>query len=443
MSSEKYRVVKRLESGGMAEVFIGEAVSVQGFRKRVAIKRVLPHLAQQSAFMGMFLDEARLGAKLNHANIVSVTDIGAADNTYFIVMEYIDGANLKTLMQSFRRAGKRFPLKEASYIAMAACRALSYAHELRDYEGRHIGVVHRDVSPPNILLSRRGETKMTDFGLAKATTQLEKTDPGVVKGKFSYLSPEAAMGKEVDARADIFSLGIVLWEMLAGRRLFLGDSDFQTVKLVQSAEVPRLSRLNPTVDEEFEALLDRALARNRSDRFATAEAFGDALADYLFNHRLKVTSYDIAALVNEALERHDQGSGSRDHSIIDRLIQEELLRFTSLDDQNQEGEAPEVGVHKVEQTGANPLDASTFEKPGEWFSDESGLLDGETGKKVTDGESVRPGGLADALENSSDLLQAPRQLPESQPPPEADRTGKLVLLALLLLALGLAAVLFQ
>jgi serine/threonine-protein kinase len=437
MSSEKYRVVKRLESGGMAEVFIGEAVSVQGFRKRVAIKRVLPHLAEQSAFMGMFLDEARLGARLNHANIVSVTDIGAADNTYFIVMEYIDGANLKTLMQSFRRAGKRFPLKEASYIAMAACRALSYAHELKDDDGNHIGVVHRDVSPPNILLSRRGETKMTDFGLAKATTQLEKTDPGVVKGKFSYLSPEAAMGKEVDARADVFSLGIVLWEMLAGRRLFLGDSDFQTVKLVQSAEVPRLSRLNPTVDEEFEALLDRALARERKNRFATAEAFGDALADYLFNHRLKVTSYDIAALVNEALEKHDQGTGSRDHSIIDRLIQEELLRFTSLDDSEKTEGTPKPGVNPAPQMGAKPLDAAAFEEPGNWFEDESGLLKGEAAKDTGKPESVRPGGLADALENSSAAIQVP--IVDKFDSSPAVRNQKILFAGLIIVVVGLTA----
>ncbi|MEM9191024.1 MAG: serine/threonine-protein kinase, partial [Myxococcota bacterium] len=210
----------------MAEVFRGEAQSVQGFRKQVAIKRVLPHLAQNQNFIAMFLDEARLGARLTHANIVTVFDIGAADNTYFIVMEFVDGANLKNVMESLRKQGRRFPMKEAIFICIEACRGLNYAHETIDDEGRALDIVHRDVSPPNILISKRGEVKLTDFGLAKATTQLEKTDPGVVKGKFSYLSPEAALGQPVDARADIFALGIVLWEMLAGRRLFLGETDY-------------------------------------------------------------------------------------------------------------------------------------------------------------------------------------------------------------------------
>ena len=415
MKSEKYRVVKRLESGGMAEVFIGEAFRVQGFKKRVAIKRVLPHLAQNDAFIGMFLDEARLGARMNHGNIVSVIDIGAADNTYFIVMEYVDGANLKTVMESFRRRGQRFPLKEAIYMGMEACRALSYAHELIDEDGVPLGIVHRDVSPPNILISRRGETKMMDFGLAKATTQLEKTDPGVVKGKFSYLSPEAALGREVDARADLFALGIVLWEMLSGRRLFLGESDFETVKLVQAADVPSLSRINPAVDEEFEAIIGRALARDRDERFHSAREMGDALADYLFRHRLKVTSYDISALVKEVIEsRRPTASSTRDHSIIDRLIQEELLRFTSLDEMQEPMDPGRVSLSPEDPTGALPLDAAAFENPAEWFADDP-LRDDDDAPRISmervkpqvrDGDedppdSVQPGYLADALEEHS------------------------------------------
>jgi serine/threonine protein kinase len=216
MAEQRYRVVERLAAGGMAEVFVGDAMSVQGFKKRVAIKRVLPHLASNENFIGMFLDEARLGARMNHANIVSVLDIGAADNTYFIVMEYVDGANLKTIIEVLLKQGRPVPMKEAVYIAMEACRGLSYAHELCDDDGNDLDIVHRDISPPNILISKRGEVKVTDFGLAKASTQLEKTDPGVVKGKFSYLAPEAALGDAVDERADLFAMGIVLWEMIAG-----------------------------------------------------------------------------------------------------------------------------------------------------------------------------------------------------------------------------------
>ncbi len=372
MVEQRYRVIKRLEAGGMAEVFLGEAASVQGFKKRVAIKRVLPHLAQNGNFIGMFLDEARLGARLNHANIVTVFDIGAADDTYFIVMEFIDGCNLKKIIESLRRHGRHFPTKEALFLCMEACRGLSYAHELRDEEGDEMNLVHRDVSPPNILISKRGEVKVTDFGLAKATTQLEKTDPGVVKGKFSYLSPEAALGEPVDARADIFALGIVLWEMLAGRRLFLGETDYQTVKLVQQASVPSIAHLNTEVDLELEELLRKSLSRNPSDRYQSAREFGDALAGYLFSHQMKVTAYDIANLVKQTLaEGQKTQPSSQQQSIIDKLIQEELFRFTSLDDMSVSAVPGNAPLSPETADGAQPLDAGLFENPAEWFADDT------------------------------------------------------------------------
>lgn len=424
MSEQRYRVTKRLEAGGMAEVFIGEAVSVQGFKKRVAIKRVLPHLAQNENFMGMFLDEARLGARLNHANVVSVFDIGAADGTYFIVMEYVDGCNLKKIIEVLRKQGRPFPLKEAIFICMEAARGLSYAHDLLDDDGSELDIVHRDVSPPNILLSKRGEVKVTDFGLAKATTQLEKTDPGVVKGKFSYLSPEAALGEPVDERADIFALGIVLWEMLSGRRLFLGETDYQTVKLVQQAEVPSLQRLNPEVDAEFEGVLMKALTRDPKERYPTAADFGDALAGYLFGNQLKVTHRDVATLVKLTLSQ-EKPEGSTSQSIIDKLIQEELLRFTSLDDMEDALTKAGGQVMQPETTaeGAQPLDAGLFENPQDWFSDDEDVasaLDAAAGQ-VKDSE---PGwresgleGLAGELEEEIAVEAEPAKPAEAAPPP--------------------------
>jgi len=386
MAEQRYRVVERLAAGGMAEVFVGDAMSVQGFKKRVAIKRVLPHLASNENFIGMFLDEARLGARMNHANIVSVLDIGAADNTYFIVMEYVDGANLKTIIEVLQKQGRPVPMKEAVYIAMEACRGLSYAHELCDDDGNDLDIVHRDISPPNILISKRGEVKVTDFGLAKASTQLEKTDPGVVKGKFSYLAPEAALGDAVDERADLFAMGIVLWEMIAGRRLFLGDSDYQTVKLVQQANVPSLSAINPEADDSLERILAKALAKNPADRYQTAREMSDALAGFLFSHQLKVTSYDIASLVKNAVENEDKPRGAAgQQSIIDKLIQEELVRFTSLgSDGVAHGHAPSASS---DDSGAKPLDAGSFEDPSSWFSD-----DGDAGFGFGDGQEPKGGG---------------------------------------------------
>ena len=415
----------------MAEVFRGEALSMQGFKKQVAIKRVLPHLAQNKNFIAMFLDEARLGARLNHANVVTVFDIGAADNTFFLVMEFVDGCNLKAVIEHFRQMGRRMPVKESVYICMEACRGLSYAHEMLDDDGEPFNIVHRDISPPNILLSKRGEIKVTDFGLAKATTQLEKTDPGVVKGKFSYLAPEAALGEPVDARADIFALGIVLWEMLAGRRLFLGETDYQTVKLVQQANIPSLSRLNPDVHPDLETVLMRALAKNPDERFMSARELGDALAGYLFSHKLKVTSYDIANLIKEVVDKKKTAVKPQEASIIDRLIQEELLRFTSLDDHKQGGQSlsPEdIGAQPLsadDVAGARPLDAATFENPADWFSDDDDVIGAVGAAAKQTGTSSEPGwresGLeaADAPSDLANLLEDEAPSPKAAPPGRA------------------------
>jgi serine/threonine-protein kinase len=366
MSDQRYHLIEKLEAGGMAEVFLAEAASVQGFKKRVAIKRVLPHLASHTNFIGMFLDEARLGARLSHANIVSVFDIGKSDNSYFIVMEFVDGTNLKKIMETLRLKRQPFPLKDAIYIGMEACRGLSYAHELLDEDGHPVELVHRDVSPPNILISKRGEVKVTDFGLAKARTQLERTDPGVVKGKFSYLSPEVAKGQPIDARADIFALGVCLWEMLAGRRLFLGDTDYETVQAVSAARVPSLVGVHPEVDPEFDALVLHALGKDPADRYQTAREFGDALASYLFHHQMKVTSYDIANLVKVTLER--QKSVPPQPVMIDTMIQEELARFTSLDSVAAIPIDPATSFTlSPDNEGSRPLDASDFVDPSSWF----------------------------------------------------------------------------
>src|SRR5919199_1457711 len=271
MPDSRYRITERIAAGGMAEVFKGVAESLQGFRKSIAIKRVLPALTKNKKFVAMFLDEARLALHLQHANIVQVFDIGHADETYFIVMEFVDGVDLKALLEWRRRIGRPLTIGQTVYIIMEVCKGLAYAHEATPPEtGRPLGIVHRDVSPPNVLLSRNGEIKVTDFGLAKAAVQVETTDPGVVKGKMSYLAPEAARGEEVDRRADIFAVGILLYEMMTGKRLFYGDSDYQTVELVRAAKIPPIAAQNPEVESEIEEICRKALAKRVEDRFQTA-----------------------------------------------------------------------------------------------------------------------------------------------------------------------------
>lgn len=282
MSAEqpKYRVVRKLAQGGMAEVFLGEAVYADGRKRAVAIKRILPALANDPEFVSMLADEAQVGLMLRHPNVVQVHDTGRSRGTPFIVLEYIDGADLAIVIGHRRRIGKAVPIGDAIRIAIEVCRGLTAAHSLRDASGTLLGVVHRDVTPPNILMSRTGEVKLCDFGLVKAKNQKTKTEPGLIKGKFGYLSPEGANGATVDARADIFSLGIILWEMLATQRLFLGDNDYETVKLVQRAEVPSLCSLNPGVDDVLEDVIARALTVDPADRYSTALSFCESLMVY-------------------------------------------------------------------------------------------------------------------------------------------------------------------
>jgi serine/threonine-protein kinase len=371
MAEQKYRVIRHIATGGMAEVFLGESSSVQGFVKKVAIKRVLPHLAQNEKFIQMFLDEARLSARLDHANVVSVFDIGATNNTYFLVMEFVDGVNLKEIAENARRRGAAFEPKQACYVGIEVCRGLSYAHELTDEQGVPLGIVHRDISPPNIMITKRGEIKVADFGLAKAGIQVEKTEPGVVKGKFSYLAPEVANGEMADVRSDIFSLGVVLWEMLAGRRLFLGETDYKTVKLVQRANIPRLSPLNPYIDESIEEILFKALTKDPSQRYQSARDFGDSLAGYLFQKRLKFTAFDMAKFITDITSSQTKWRPQED-SFFERLIQPDpaaaAARFATL--APLEGSA--TGKPSPPQpTEANRADGASLENPANWFTRDS------------------------------------------------------------------------
>jgi eukaryotic-like serine/threonine-protein kinase len=363
---DRYTITERLDHGGMAEVFRGVAESMEGFKKSVAIKRILPNLTKNQKFVSMFLDEARLSLFLQHANIVQVFDISKTpDNAYFLVMEFVDGCNLKGLIDRQRQKNKRIDIAPAIYMMIECCKALQYAHGLEHPETNEpLGIVHRDISPPNMLLSKNGEVKLVDFGLAKANSQIESTDPGVVKGKFSYLSPEAASGKEVDARADVFAVGIILWEMFTGRKLFYGDTDYQTVELVRQARVPSLQALNPDVEPELEAVVRKALARDPEDRYHHAADLGDALSQYLFSRRMKVTARDVAALVRDAqMEMMRKRSAEPKASLIDSLINDEVTRLTSL---VGEEEAPSGGA------GGQSLDPSHFVDTQSWTND---LLD--------------------------------------------------------------------
>jgi serine/threonine-protein kinase len=424
-SQQRYRVVEKLESGGMAEVFRAESEGLQGFKKQVAIKRVLPHLSEKKKFISMFLDEARLSAQLSHSNCVQVFDIGVGDNAYFIVMEFVEGANLKAIAEALKKKGREFPVQCAAFIAHEICKGLSYAHEMHDANGTPLYIVHRDMSPPNVLVTKFGEVKIVDFGLAKANTQLEKSEPGIIKGKFSYLSPEAAMGQEVDARTDIFAVGIILWELLAGQRLFLGETDFQTVKKVQQAVVPPISQINRRVPPELERIVSRTLARDPAQRYQTARELAQDLSKFLFAYAQPVSSYDIASLVIVAM-RDRQKTRQPQGSIIDKLIEEALLEFTSLTDDDRGGGSQRPPQPKAIEPAAQPLTAASFVDPTNW-ANEISIGDRESGipgmggadliRASLPGDVFEPGNLS-ALEDEppTSAPLTPRGLPVPRPP---------------------------
>lgn len=350
----------------MAEVYRAESAGLEGFKKIVAIKRVLPHLSEKKQFIGMFLDEARVSAHLSHSNCVQVFDIGVGDNTYFIVMEYVDGSDLKGVIEHRRKHNLAFPVEEACLICVRICEGLAYAHELVDGKGESLNIVHRDMSPPNVLITRFGEVKIVDFGLAKANSQLERSEPGIIKGKFSYLSPEAAKGGAVDARTDIFAVGIILWELLAGRRLFTGESDLETVRMVQAARVPSLRAINPAVPPELETVLMKALTEDPDQRYPRARDFGAALNQLLFKLGRSVSSFDIAELVEPIRrEREQKRRAQKRQSIIGSLIDEAMLEFTSLDAGGGDRKSSTGGS----VVGSLPLEIGGFDAPNDWGED--------------------------------------------------------------------------
>ena len=409
-SQQRYRVIERLESGGMAEVFRAESEGLQGFRKQVAIKRVLPNLSSKKKFISMFLDEARLSAQLSHSNCVQVFDIGVGDNAYFIVMEFVDGGNLKSIIEHIKKKSGDFPVEAAVYICIEICKGLAYAHELTDSSGTPLHIVHRDMSPPNVLITKHGEIKIVDFGLAKANSQIEKSEPGIIKGKFSYLAPEAAMGQDVDARTDIFAIGIMLWELLSGQRLFLGDTDFQTVKKVQAAVVPPISGINKKVPKDLEAILGKSLAREPSQRYQTARDLGIDLTRFLFKFGVPVSTFDVGKLVQGAMKER-QAKKPIQASIIDKLIEEALFEFTSLGDEKGGGGGPKPTTPSGRVQAAGPAPgAAGFVDVGNWIDEIAAPKGAESSSSLSGAYSgVTAGNLA-ALEDDESGPPSPRAL---------------------------------
>jgi predicted ATPase/serine/threonine protein kinase/Tfp pilus assembly protein PilF len=278
----RYELIEQIGSGGMADVFLARLVGVQGFERKLVVKRMRKEIQSHPEAVRMFLDEARLCAKLHHPHIVQVFDLGEADGDYFLAMEYVDGPHLGRLARDCWRAGTPPPLVLGAYVVHRAADGLHFAHETADPEtGEPLGIVHRDVTPHNILVSRFGDVKVADFGVAKALGQTTNTRSGVIKGKLAYLSPEQVRGEDLDRRSDVFSLGIVLFETVTGRRLFKDKSDIVTLQRITKENAPPPSKLNDEIDGELDRIVLKALARDADKRYQTMREFERALGQWI------------------------------------------------------------------------------------------------------------------------------------------------------------------
>ena len=397
----RYRLLERLGQGGMAEVFKAKSYGVEGFEKVVVIKRILPELAKSKEFVEMFIHEAKLAVRLSHANIVQVFDLGIAPlgetnggpkersgeevGAYYMAMEYVHGFDLATLLARVRRGHVTLPLDMCVYIAAEVAKGLDHAHRRRDEQLRPLHIVHRDVSPQNVLLSLEGEVKVTDFGIAKARgaiedNQLTDTKARKLQGKFGYMSPEQARGESVDARSDLFSLGVILYESVAAVNPFSAQTTFETLRRVQAGEYPPIELLRPDVPREFVAILATAMARDPIGRYQDAGKMYEALLAFLYSHGRRYGAHDLAEFVARFRANEDTQSpppvvpdlGDRELAptpgdrtpvemvsgrFASSVARMEAVRFVAIDRATELGERREVTALVIElpvrDTGAN------------------------------------------------------------------------------------------
>ena len=298
----KYEIIQKLAQGGMAQVYLAKQKGLDGFEKVVVIKRILPHLAEGKDFVRMFLDEARTAADLRHANIVNIYEVGEADQTYFMAMEFLHGRDIRKIQRAAEKRREKIPTPVVMEIIRQAALGLHYAHEKTDLQGQSLKIVHRDISPHNLIVTFEGTCKVVDFGIAKAESQTQQTASGVLKGKYSYMSPEQAGGKSLTAHSDQYALGIVAWEMLTMKRLFRRENEIMTLHAIIANEVPEFSDLMVEVPEGLEAIIMRMLAPNADDRFASCQEAALAIEDFLVSERMPHSAVRVSQYLMNLFE---------------------------------------------------------------------------------------------------------------------------------------------
>lgn len=297
----KYLLLEKLASGGMAEVYLAKSTGAGGVNKFLAIKRILPQFSDNPEFIEMFKEEAKIAVNLNHGNVVSIYDFGIQRGQFFIVMEYVEGKNLRQIVNDLKKGSLQLSIENIAYVIKEVAAGLDHAHRCIDGStGKPLNITHRDMSPQNVMVSYEGEVKVIDFGIAKAETQMEVTRAGTLKGKFGYMSPEQADGQPIDLRTDIFSLGIVLWELLASERLFSGTNEAAILRKIKDCQIPNIRKLNPAVPPELERIVNKALAKDRNLRYQTASALHRDLNKFLNTQYPDFSPQDFSLFVKNA-----------------------------------------------------------------------------------------------------------------------------------------------
>lgn len=295
----RYELGPKLAAGGMAELYVARATGVHGFQKYVAIKRILPRFTDDREFVEMFLDEARLAAQLEHPNVVHVHDIGEDDDGPFFTMDYIHGQNLLAIVRRLRTCGSTLPWDAFVALGSAAAAGLHHAHERRGFDGRPLGIIHRDVSPTNVLVTHEGVVKIVDFGIAKASTSRHSTRPSVRKGKMAYMSPEQCRGDVLDRRSDVFALGVVLYELATLGRAFKAEGEFAVMNQIVNHDLPPASSRRAEVPAELDRILARALSRDPRDRYQSARELQRELDEFAVDQGLLATPQALAGVMEE------------------------------------------------------------------------------------------------------------------------------------------------
>jgi serine/threonine protein kinase/nucleoside phosphorylase len=366
----KYLLLERINVGGMAEVFIAKAFGVEGFEHFLAIKKILPTMAEDQELITMFIDEARINVQLNHANVVHIHEFGKYDETYFIVMEYVAGRDLRIILERYRRRKEIMPTAQAVFIASKMCEGLDYVHRKRDARGQELGIIHRDVSPQNILVSYEGEVKIIDFGFAKVANRSQKTQADILMGRFGYMSPEQVRGMPIDRRSDIFAVGVILYEMLTGEKLFVGESDFSTLEKVRDAEVPLPRQFNPNVPSGLEKVVLKALAREPEDRYQWASDLQEDLMRFLLAGDAIYSGKHLSSYMKEAFAEDmlREAEKMERYAIIEKPGQFENSGMGSMQLQSNSPVAASVGPPPV-QVGRSKFEGQAL-KEGKALEDE-------------------------------------------------------------------------